>query len=151
MNTPNVHNPNNAFYPAASPVAEPSPGVAQVNESVANTTEQQPNLPRPEIAPQATTSPNPIPNQPATNSTTLSQSAPTQASSVHTDAKSARDMFAKTLESLPAEDVDLIEKSWVKKTEDVIEQDKDDPALEDEHQHEMSRVYIKKRFNLDVN
>jgi hypothetical protein len=60
-------------------------------------------------------------------------------------------MFAKTLESLPAEDVDLIEKSWVKKTEDVIEQDKDDPALEDEHQHEMSRVYIKKRFNLDVN
>ncbi len=150
MNTPNLHNPSNVLQPTPAPVAE-HPRVAHGNEPLPSATEVQPSLPRPELSPPATPTPSTLPNQSTNNPASLPQVTPPQANSVHTDAKSARDMFAQSLEPLPAEDVDLIEKPWVKKTEYVIEQDKDDPALEDEHQHDMSRVYIKKRFNLDVN
>lgn len=68
---------------------------------------------------------------------------------VHTDAASAREVHA-GIADLAAEDVDLIEKPWVDITEKVIAADKDDPYAEDEHQHDINKAYVKKRFNLDV-
>ncbi len=55
-----------------------------------------------------------------------------------------------TLTQLPAEDADVIEKVWVEKTDQIIEKDQDDPRAEDDAQHNLSRAYLKKRFNLDV-
>ncbi len=56
-----------------------------------------------------------------------------------------------SLAQLPAEDADVIEKVWVEKSDQIIETKKDDPRAEDEAQHNLSRAYLKKRFNLDVN
>jgi hypothetical protein len=61
-----------------------------------------------------------------------------------------REQFEKQLAQLPAEDNDVIEKVWVDKVDEIIEKTKDDPFLEDEAQHSLSRAYLKKRFNLDV-
>lgn len=78
------------------------------------------------------------------------QQQPIQATAVHTDSSTARQMHGQAVGDLEAEDTDLIEKPWVDKTEQVIDADKDDPFIEDEHQHDLSRAYLKKRFNLDV-
>lgn len=73
-----------------------------------------------------------------------------QSQNVHTDSATSRDLHLQSIENLSAEDSDLIEKVWVDKTENVIDTTKDDPYTEDEHQHQLSRTYLKKRFNLDV-
>jgi len=62
----------------------------------------------------------------------------------------ARDQFENQIAQLPAEDSDVIEKVWVDKADEIVEKTKDDPFLEDEAQHSLSRAYLKKRFNLDV-
>lgn len=74
----------------------------------------------------------------------------TPAQAVHVSSVQGRALHDPSLQSLPAEDEDLIEKEWVDKAEEVIAQDQDNPRAEDDHQHEMSKVYLKKRFNLDV-
>jgi hypothetical protein len=51
---------------------------------------------------------------------------------------------------LPAEDADLIEKQWVTKTKQIVEQTKNDPYAQN---HEISKVkaeYISKRFNKQI-
>lgn len=63
---------------------------------------------------------------------------------------SAKDQFESQLAQLPAEDADVIEKVWVEKANEIVDKTKDDPFLEDEAQHSLSRAYLKKRFNLDV-
>lgn len=51
---------------------------------------------------------------------------------------------------LPAEDVDTIEKVWVEKADEIVEATKDDPHAQNSIQHELSRAYLKKRFNVDI-
>lgn len=55
-----------------------------------------------------------------------------------------------SLANLPAEDADVIEKEWVDKSDEIIASKQDDPRAEDDAQHNLSRAYLKKRFNLDV-
>lgn len=51
---------------------------------------------------------------------------------------------------LSAADADLIEKNWVDVIESTIKQLEDDPYALQIRQSELSRDYLKKRFNLDV-
>jgi|GEM_PF-1231327 len=69
---------------------------------------------------------------------------------VHTDAPTAREIHSKEIESLDAGDDDLIEKTWVDKSEKIIRENEDDPKNEDDLQHDMAKHYLKKRFKLDV-
>ena len=69
---------------------------------------------------------------------------------VHTDAPTAREIHSKEVESLDAGDDDLIEKTWVDKSEKIIRENENDPKNEDDLQHDMAKHYLKKRFNLDV-
>jgi len=101
---------------------------------------------RPEQLPQN----NPQMTPPAQQSTVPVVNASVQATDVHTDSATARKIHSQSIASLEAEDSELIEKPWVDKVEQVIETNKDNPFEEDEHQNELSRAYLKKRFNLDV-
>lgn len=69
---------------------------------------------------------------------------------VHTDAPTAREIHSKEVESLDAGDDDLIEKTWVDKSEKIIRENENDPKNEDDLQHDMAKHYLKKRFKLDV-
>ncbi len=50
-------------------------------------------------------------------------------------------------QKLTANDVDLIEKQWVHKTKDVINQTKDDPHKQKDEVSRIKADYVKKRFN----
>ncbi len=113
------------------------------------TAEQQPT-PRSELTPQATGSAVVVPQPVVTQQVGASTSVQSHATTVHTDSTTARQMHAASLMTLAADDVELIEKPWVENSEKNIAEHKDDPYIEDELQHDTSRVYLKKRFNLDV-
>lgn len=49
-----------------------------------------------------------------------------------------------------AEDVDLIEKEWVVKAKQIVEQTKHDPYKQNEEITKMKADYLKKRYNHDV-
>ena len=49
-----------------------------------------------------------------------------------------------------AADNDLIEKEWVDAIEQAVHAYADDPYLLQQHQAAISRDYLKKRFNLDI-
>lgn len=49
-----------------------------------------------------------------------------------------------------ADDVDVIEKEWVDKAEQVVEQTKDDPYAEEEAVEKLQVDYLKKRYDHDV-
>jgi hypothetical protein len=49
-----------------------------------------------------------------------------------------------------ADDVDVIEKEWVDKAQDVIEKTKDDPYQEEEQIEALQRDYLKKRYGKEV-
>lgn len=76
--------------------------------------------------------------------------ANSQQTSQQVVAITAKDQFENQLAQLPADDADVIEKVWVEKADEIVDKTKDDPFLEDEAQHSLSRAYLKKRFNLDV-
>lgn len=82
-----------------------------------------------------------VPPPPPTSATNSSQVVSTT---------TAKDQFEAQLAQLPAEDNEVIEKVWIDKADEIVEKTKDDPYLEDEAQHSLSRAYLKKRFNLDV-
>lgn len=65
-------------------------------------------------------------------------------------ATSPKEQYEAALANIPAEDAEVIEKVWVEKADEIEEKTKDDPYTEDEAQHSLSRAYLKKRFNLDV-
>jgi len=69
---------------------------------------------------------------------------------VHTGAPTARKIHSEKVALLDAGDDDLIEKTWVDQAEKIIDENNQDPKNEDDQQHDMSRIYLKKRFNLDV-
>ncbi len=49
-----------------------------------------------------------------------------------------------------ADDVDVIEKEWVDKAQEVIKQTKDDPYQEEEQIEDLQRDYLKKRYGKEV-
>lgn len=149
MNTPNLHNQINPAMPPQQPVLEQPQNVLGQSESALPRREIPPTVPRPEVAPQPSASTGVVSQVPAPTAVVQNNPAP-NAQQVHTDSSTARDMFNKSIEQFEAADVDLIEEPWVKKTDEIIANDKDDPSVEDEHQHQLNKVYLKKRFNLDV-
>ena len=53
-------------------------------------------------------------------------------------------------DDLPAEDVDVIEKEWVDRAENIIKSTANDPFAEEQQEESLSKEYLKKRFNVDV-
>lgn len=53
-------------------------------------------------------------------------------------------------DDLPAEDVDVIEKEWVDRAENIIKTTANDPFAEEQQEESLSKEYLKKRFNVDV-
>lgn len=53
-------------------------------------------------------------------------------------------------DDLPAEDVDVIEKEWVDRAENIIKTTANDPFVEEQQEESLSKEYLKKRFNVDV-
>ena len=51
---------------------------------------------------------------------------------------------------MTAEDVDLIEKEWVKRAKDIVEKTINDPQAQSEELSKVKADYIKKRYNRDV-
>ena len=49
-----------------------------------------------------------------------------------------------------ADDVDVIEKEWVEKAQEVIEHTKDDPYQEEEQIEDLQADYLKKRYGKDI-
>lgn len=50
-----------------------------------------------------------------------------------------------------ADDADLIEKEWVDKAKQIVEQTKEDPYLQNKEIHKVKADYLKKRYNKDMN
>lgn len=49
-----------------------------------------------------------------------------------------------------ADDVDLIEKEWVEKAKQIVEQTKDDPYKQNQEMTKMKSDYLKKRYNREI-
>ncbi len=49
-----------------------------------------------------------------------------------------------------ADDIDLIEKEWVNKTKDIVQQTKDDPYNQNRQIVRLRADYMKKRYNKDI-
>jgi hypothetical protein len=111
---------------------------------------EAPNQSKPETAHAVETAPQPGAvshvQQPIQQSVAPIATAP-PAQTIHTGSTQARTL---QLQDLEAGDEDLIEKEWVDKAEEIIASDEDNPRLEDQHQREINKIYLKKRFNLDV-
>ena len=54
------------------------------------------------------------------------------------------------LAQLPAEDSGPIESEWIQKADEIIAKTSSDPYHQDDAQHSLSRAYLKKRFNLEI-
>ena len=50
-----------------------------------------------------------------------------------------------------ADDADLIEKEWVEKAKEIVEQTRQDPYLQNKEINKMKADYMKKRYNKDIN
>lgn len=53
-------------------------------------------------------------------------------------------------DDLAADDADLIEKEWVVKAKQIVEQTKNDPYVQNKQITRMKADYIKKRYNKDL-
>jgi hypothetical protein len=49
-----------------------------------------------------------------------------------------------------ADDVDLIEKEWVERAKQIVEQTKHDPYQQNQEMTKMKTEYLKKRYNRDI-
>ena len=52
--------------------------------------------------------------------------------------------------TLIADDVDLIEKEWVHKAKEIVEQTKTDPHIQNKKMNEVKAGYLKKRYNKEL-
>lgn len=52
---------------------------------------------------------------------------------------------------LQAEDVDLIEKEWVEKAKNIVDQTQGDPFTQSEELSKMKSEYLKKRYDREIN
>ena len=101
------------------------------NRHTASSAEAQPAASR-------ATSPTPPVVAPATTTTTT------------TDDDKAPSHYEAEIAKLPAEDSGSIEKEWIEKADEIVAKTSSDPFSEDEAQHSLSRAYLKKRFNLEI-
>ena len=69
---------------------------------------------------------------------------------INNGTSSGPNQFENQISQLPAEEADIIEKEWVDKVDEIVEKTSSDPYYEDDAHHALSRAYLKKRFNLDV-
>lgn len=138
-NSTNLQNPNENMA-LNNQVENKQLNVEQVQQQKPETT----NPAVVESAPVPGNSPAPpvMPTQPSQTTSTI------PATQVHTSAVQSRSLGDTT--DLAAEDEDLIEKPWVDKVEHIIDETQDDPRAEDEAHHQLSKMYLKKRFNLDI-
>lgn len=143
--------PNNAQPASNNQQIVRAPSINPENSSLdLNSTENA--SPAVEVAPSQ-----PVPNASLPGAQPVAAAAPLQptvaavsSTAVHTDAPTAREIHSKEIESLDAGDDDLIEKTWVDKSEKIIRENENDPKNEDDLQHDMAKHYLKKRFKLDV-
>lgn len=49
-----------------------------------------------------------------------------------------------------AEDLDLIEREWVHKAKEIVEETKDDPYKQAAEMNKMKADYLKKRYNIEI-
>lgn len=55
-----------------------------------------------------------------------------------------------SVQPLSADDVDLIEKEWVEKAKQIVNQTKDDPHTQNKELNNFKAGYIKKRYNKEM-
>lgn len=58
--------------------------------------------------------------------------------------------FESQIAQLPAEDAEVIEKEWIDKVDEIVDKTSSDPYYEDQAHHSLSKAYLKRRFNLDI-
>ncbi len=51
---------------------------------------------------------------------------------------------------MTADDIDLIEKKWVNKAKEIVDETQGDPFKQNQELHKVKADYIKKRFNKDI-
>lgn len=95
--------------------------------------------PAPQPAPQPTTAPlqAPAPQMPTNPAPSTAVPTPAPAAEAH-DAPAI------------ADDADLIEKEWVEKAKQLVDQTKNDPYKQNKEINKFKAVYIKKRYNKDI-
>ncbi|MEI6741520.1 MAG: hypothetical protein WCK71_00180 [bacterium] len=98
-----------------------------------------------------------VETQPVTASNTLptpSTEVPTAidvtGTKVTNDDNKAPSHYESEIAKLPAEDSGPIEKEWIQKADEIVAKTSLDPFSQDEAQHSLSRAYLKKRFNLEI-
>lgn len=78
-------------------------------------------------------------------------SAQAQIAAVTTDDQPTQAPSAKTVAAPPtAADVDVIEPEWVKKAEEAVAKNRQDPRAEESAVEDLQREYLRTRYNLDV-
>ncbi len=105
----------------------------------------QPTASSPETQPAVTSATTPPPTVVAPAATTTTATTTTT-----NDDDSTTSPYEAGLAQLPAEDSGPIEKEWIEKADEIVAKTSSDPFSEDEAQHSLSRAYLKKRFNLEI-
>ncbi len=105
----------------------------------------QPTESSPETQPAVTSATTPPPTVVASTSATAATSTKTI-----TDDDSTTSPYEAGLAQLPAEDSGPIESEWIQKADEIVAKTSSDPYHQDDAQHSLSRAYLKKRFNLEI-
>lgn len=112
-----------------------------------NATTTSDNLSLPPVNPGAA-QPAAVPAQPTQPPAPVAPSAPPTAEPPVVAPQPAADPADDT--PLIADDNDLIEKEWVEKAKELVEQTKNDPHKQNEEINKFKASYIKKRYNKDI-
>lgn len=75
-------------------------------------------------------------------------SAPIQ--SIVDDGVKAQMKSAVDDDQLIADDIDVIEKEWVQKAKNIVDNTKDDPKQQSDQLNSLKKTYIKNRYNKDI-
>ncbi len=87
-------------------------------------------------------------SDPATTTTTTQPVDPLPINNVSTTVASIKDN--NSAQPSIADDVDLIEKEWVEKAKQIVNQTKDDPRTQNKELNNFKAGYIKKRYNKEM-
>lgn len=110
-------------------------------------TNATPGLSLPPVQPAATPAPV-APPQADDDATAVP--APAAAPAQPAQAAPAQQATADDATPLIADDADLIEKEWVEKAKQLVDQTKDDPYKQNKEINKFKADYIKKRYNKDI-
>lgn len=105
----------------------------------------QPTASSPETQPAVASATTPPPTVVAPAATTTTATTTTT-----NDDDSTNSHYEAGLAQLPAEDSGPIEPEWIQKADEIIAKTSSDPYHQDDAQHSLSRAYLKKRFNLEI-